>query len=320
MTENSKENAKSIIESEGKPKEVFQDLLRFKNERKKGEPENGPLFMVLGGGQRGAYGGGGVEALQELGLEGAFKTAVGVSTGSPIISYFLAGLAKIGSSIYSEENTGSEFINLRRGNDGENIMDITWLASIFRSSSKKLDIEKMRSNSADIFYAVTNAETGKGELIDAKKLKDPIEGIRASCAVPELYNDPVYLYVGEKEERYIDGDVAMPFPAEQILSKVTPTSILVFANRPKKRSEGLLDRFAKKYASLVVESQLEQDVLTGTEKFNKNLKFLKEYSEKNNIPYTIVWTDGNVGPLERRPGKLKKAADDFKNYILNIAK
>lgn len=306
------------IEVEGDYKKVFAEIKRFAKERAEGgEPSVGPLLMALSGTQRGVYGGGGGIALEELGLRFGFKTAVGVSTGSPGISYFLSGQIKETLSVYWEENTGPEFINLRRGGQGKSAIDITWLVdNVFRKGKKKLDIEALKNNPTDLYYAATNAKTGEGELLEMKKLDDPIEGIRASIAIPEMYVDKVEIVIDGENKTFVDGAVAYPFPVKEILDKVVPTSILVFANRPKKRQDSLLSRFIRKYQSLVVASPLEKAVLEGDQTFDEELYELRNCG----IPYTIVWTDDRIKQNETHSKILKQAAEDFRQFVLKLAK
>ncbi len=303
-----------IIHADGDPEKVFRNIYNFSDLRKVSEPKEGPLLFILGGGQRGVYGGGGVSALEDLKLNNGFKTVVGISTGSPAVSYFLAGQANLGTSIYYEENTGDEFINLQG-------MDITWLCNqVFRQGTKKLNIEKVFENPTDIFFTATDANTGLIEILNAKKIPDIVEGIRASCAVPELYKDEVILKINGKNERVVDGGVASSFPVREILNIIEPTSILVFANTIKPHRDNYIKKFLRKYISLVVNWKLEKDLLYKENKLIQEVKFLKKYCKKNSIPYCIIWTDGNVGPLEKKSEKLKQAGEDFKNFVLKLAR
>jgi len=304
-------------EVEGEYKKVFEDIKYFANERKEGrEPVDGPLLMVLSGTQRGIYGASGCVALEQLGLRNGFKTAVGVSAGSPAISYLLAGQIEIGITIHYEENVGKEFIDLRRGGqDGKSAVDITWLVNnVFRNGPKKLNIEEFEKNKTQVFYAATDALTGEGELLDGKHLVDPVEGIRASVAIPEMYKEKVIINVDGVERQFVDGAVAYPFPVIETLELVHPTSVLVFANRPKITEESFFSKLINKYQSMVVATSLEKNILLGRKIFERELYELRN----SGIPYIIIWTDDKVGAYERNPEKLKEVGGNFKNYVLSL--
>lgn len=309
---------KQKIEAEGDYKTVFADIKKFAKERAEGrEPNEGPLLMALSGTQRGVYGGGGGIALEQLGLRYGFKTAVGVSTGSPGISYFLAGQIENSVSIHWEENKGKEFINLRRSGKGESTVDITWLVEkVFKSGPKKLDIDALKNNPTDLYYAATDAITGEGELLEMKKLEDPVEGIRASIAIPELYTEKVKINYDGVTREFVDGCVAYPFPFTEIRKYVNPTSVLVFTNCPKNEPETFFKMLFRKYKSLVVSSSLEKGVLEGDEVFERELYELKN----SGIPYLLIWADDNVGSYEQNPEKLKQAAEDSKNFVLKLGR
>lgn len=316
MNEDEKGVLGQKIEVEGDYKKVFADIRDFRDKRNSGEePVDGPLLIALSGTQRGVYGGGGGIALEDMGFRNGFKTALGVSTGSPGISYFLSGQLKQCISIYWEENTGEEFIDLRRSGENESTVDITWLVEkVFKQGPKKLDTEALKNNPTELYYAATDAYTGKGELLNMRKLDDPVEGIKASIAIPELYKEKVKIkYEGETRE-FVDGAVAYPFPVVEILELVRPTSILVFANRPKELPKSIISTLINKYKSLVVSTQFEKDILEGDQIFDSELYELRNCG----IPYTIVWTDDKVGSYEKNPKKLKQAAEDFKNFVLKL--
>ncbi len=306
------------INAEGDKIFVINDIKNFLVKRNVGkEPENGPLLMVLSGTQRGVYSGGGVTALEELGMTNAFKTAVGVSAGSCGIGYFLAGQAHVGTTFFYEDNIGKNFINFPRGmKEGESVVDIDWVCEQFRNGDKKLNVEKFKQNPTVAYFAATNAETGEGVLLEAQRMLDPVCAVHASIAIPEAYIKKVFVNVDGIKKQYVDGSVALPFPVKEILEKVTPTSILVFANRPKSFQDSFFAKFARSYFSKIVSPALSLDIENWVENFDSELEFLK----KSNIPYLIVWTDDKVGSLEKDQIKLKKAAEDFKQFILDLFK
>jgi predicted patatin/cPLA2 family phospholipase len=318
MTENQAERKSKPISHDGDPKKVFADLERFANLVKIGKiPDTGPLLLVGSGSQVGVNSGGGVSFLEEMRWGNAVKYLVGISTGAPVVSYFASGQAVLGTKIYSGPNTGKEFINKRRGLSGGSLVDIDWLCDKnFREGGSKLDIEAMRRCVADIYYGVTVFETGKGVLVNAKDLPDPIEGIRGSCAIPELYMGEVYLPVGESGEniRVVDGGVGLPLPIGECVEKFAPTSVLIFPNRPKGHKDSLMEFLLKKYEQLAVDSHLQKAVGECDQKFWEEIKKLKDL----NIPYLIVWPDDTVKALERDKSKLNSAAENYKKYLYDL--
>ena len=313
------------IEHEGDAKKVFLDIEKFREDRVKGiEPERGPLFIVLQGAIRGAYGGGGVSALEDLGLRFGFKTAVGVSTGSPTVAYFLSGQSHVGSTIYYEECVTPEFMNIRRGAEGGNVLDISWLVEkAFSEGKKKLDLLEFFRNPTNVYMAVTDYFSGEGYLLNAKdKNQNPVtEILHASCAVPELYMNEVKVNVNGELKRVIDGAVGFPLPVKKSIEMFSPSSILIFANRSKASKDTFLDRLAAKYFAIINNPDkkrdgIEKDIMSNKEIFEENLYELK-YS---GIPYLIIWTDKKVGNMEHDPVKIKKAVQDFYDYVFNLGK
>src|SRR4051812_1984871 len=57
-------------------------------------------FLADSGLMHGVYGGGVVTGFEKMGYQDSFDLLVGVSTGSAIVSYFMTGQSRIGTSIY----------------------------------------------------------------------------------------------------------------------------------------------------------------------------------------------------------------------------
>lgn len=273
------------------------------------------LLILGGGGQRGAYGGGGLTALEKMHLNSAFKFVIGVSTGAPSGSYFLAGQAEIGTTLYSQENIDSGyFINLRR----EKVMDVDYVCNLFENGNlkeeKKINTEKFFENKSTIFYAVTDMETGVGELLNSKIIPNVFVGIKASCAVPEIYGKEIEIEIDGKKKKFVDGSVAIPMPIRLAFDIAIPTSVVIFANRHKISRPTLLSKLINKYVSMLVKENLSEDILKSEERFLEELKFLK----KSKVPYIIFWTDESIGPLEQNPEKIILAAKTFEDYVRNF--
>jgi predicted patatin/cPLA2 family phospholipase len=178
----------------------------------------------MGGGMRGVYGAGVVTGLEKAGFHDVFDLTAGVSAGAADIAYFLAGQAEYGTPIYYEQLANRTFINFSRLN---RIMDIDYVDHICRFV-KPLDQGRIRQSRSAFYIGVTNARTGKGEMIDAKtEGVDIVDLLRASAAVPIVYNKSVSVNGVD----YCDGQIGHGIPLDFLLDRVC-TDVLLVLNSP----------------------------------------------------------------------------------------
>lgn len=267
-----------------------------------------PLLIILWGTMRGVYGGGQVVALERFGLTHVFDTVVGVSTGTPIAAYFLAGQARIGTSIYCEECTTSDFMSVR-----ELKIDVEYLADVFRGvrGTKALDQRAVRSSRSNFFAAVTNARTGAGMLVDVKEAQpDVVQAVTASIALPGFIT-PISL----GDTRCLDGGGGLPFPLRLAAERFAATDVLVLANRPirKKPIGHFVRAAATRWATAGLPSGVQEAYRTRHARFKAEV----EARRSGRLPYTvsIIWTDDQVGPYEWRPTKLVAARDRADKHL-----
>lgn len=273
----------------------------------RGEGRTG--LLILSGVMRGVYGGAMATALETRGLQNAFTSIVGISTGVPVALYFASGTVHRGNRIYWEEASTTGFISfsLQRMIHGTTA-DVGFLASVFRGEigSNPVPIDAMRLCAADVHLALTNWNTGKGELIDAKSATpDPIEAIRAAIAMPLLYRVPVFV----NGIRYVDGGIGLPFPSREMVAKWNLDGLIVFANWPKDAPISPL--FQGKATSRMLSPALGDMLRSRASRFDDGVRFVRE----SGIRHLIVWTDGKVGAFARNPLIIERGAERAFNYM-----
>ncbi len=162
--------------------------------------------------------------LKKLGLSQVFDVNVGVSAGAANLAYLLSGQAELGTTIYYEEMVTRRFINLWRL---WRIADIDYVEQVMRDSRKMLDARAVRRARGEFYIGVTS-EDGIGELIDAKGSHDMVRLVKASIALPIVYNKLVEINGG----RFIDGDISLSLPVAEVRKQFAPTDMVLVINRP----------------------------------------------------------------------------------------
>ena len=199
-----------------------RDLLKSKDLAHK---QIRPMLIICGGALRGTYGAGAVCALHALGLEDVFDVVIGLSTGSGIGAYYLAGHEQtlLGTTIYYDDCT-HDFVSMRPYPKA----DIDYLETVFRKA-KKLDTGAIQRHRSQFFVGVTDWQTGEHSIINAKEANpDMITAIKASMAIAPLYRKPVLV----NGRQYVDGSISRMLPID-LIEQFSPTDILVIANRPE---------------------------------------------------------------------------------------
>src|SRR3989338_2302324 len=275
---------------------LVRSLLSKKKLLSKGNLEHTRIKTALiigGGGMRAVFSAGSLRGFEKSGMADVFDIVVGVSAGSPICAYFLSGQTTLGTSIYLEELAENKFINLARVSK---IMDIDYLDSVFRNV-KPLDQKHIRSSRSKFYVTVTDAKTGKGELLDMKDRKiDIIDAICASSALPIIYNRTITI----KGRQYCDGAIGNGIPIDFVLKKGC-TDILIILNNALGRKSNSPPLFEKIFARLYMKKfspGLRTATLARNRLYNQSLEKIQGL------------TNVNVGILTPEEMPLKRMSRD----------
>ena len=164
-----------------------------------------PWLIACPGTMRGVYGGGQVSAFEERGLTNGFAGCVGVSTGAPTVAYFLAGQARLGTSIYYEECTWPEFISPLRILRGGHGADIGFLGEVFRGhmGRKRLAQERLHATSTELLFGLTEFVTGQGAIVNGKTVQPDV--VHGRDDPGGLFKNIASLIIKSEEAFFDDG-------------------------------------------------------------------------------------------------------------------
>ncbi|HEY4473821.1 MAG TPA: patatin-like phospholipase family protein [Candidatus Paceibacterota bacterium] len=302
---------------EGNP-DVLVNLFRKQALLDAGDPRHTEIrtgLYVGSGGMKGVVGGGQVTALEKAGLKNVFDVAYGSSTGANAIAYFLAGQAELGTSIYYEECTSSQFLSFGRALRREKAMRIqSYLMPLFTHSAKKLNTEAIRRSRTDFRILVTDPQNAESTALDGRKVSDIVAALGASSAAPCVSDGPVLV----DGRLYQDGG-ATPSPIADMIREHHPTDMLIFPNCPEHISFGsrlpytLLDaHFLSGFPTSVQKrfAKKEREKI-----FQEDLTFLRMQKE---CRYLIIWPNSRIHSSTQNAPRLYAAAQGATKHLTGL--
>ena len=141
---------------------------------------------------RGVVSAGMVSALEELGLTHAFDAVYGSSAGAINAAYFLAGQARLGTTIYYEDINNARFIDLLRALRGRPIVDLAFLLDDVVERRKRLDVDALLAAPSPLTVLATDVRAQAAVALRAfRDRSHAIAALRASATMPVVAGPPV---------------------------------------------------------------------------------------------------------------------------------
>lgn len=198
-------------------------------------------LAIEGGAMRGIVSAGMVSALEALGLTHAFDAVYGSSAGAINGAYFLAGQAKLGTTIYSEDINNHRFIDLRRPMLGRPIVNLDFLMTDVVTRLKPLDTPRLLASTTPLTVMATDVDTaGVTALRDFEDAGNLYLALRAGATMPVIAGPPV----SYRGHRFLDASLTEPVPVRAAEAEGF-THILALLTRPTgtPRKSNWLDRW-----------------------------------------------------------------------------
>jgi predicted patatin/cPLA2 family phospholipase len=250
-------------------------------------------MVVQGGGMRGVYSMGALAALEDAGFRTAFDVVVGSSAGAINAAKFVAGQANEAVTIYVDHLSTRKFINPLRV---WRIVDVDYMVDDVLKRSFPLNHDALRSSPTLLELVLTDAETALPVTVTNRDpLDDMYEALRATAALPSLYNRRVRL----GDRLYVDGGVADSLPLDRaLIQRVTHLVALVTRGRGfRARAHGPLFRGLMRMATVGQSRAVRDAVGRADTRFNAAIEALENPHERMaGVATWCVWPS-DVGNL-----------------------
>ncbi len=260
------------------------------------------VLCIQGGGiMRGAYGVGGMLALEEMGYTKTFASLVGVSSGAPVIAYFSSGETQKVIDLLINDCLDKSFVNLWRFWNQVNTQH--FIDVVKKHDKNKINLQKVFDNPAEIFFGATHFKTAKPVLLKTKSGDNFFKAMHASINMPNI--TPVKIMIDGV--RYTDGGFANPHIFYEAVQKLKPTHVLIVTNNDREFGavsivEKILNRTLYR---LRLNGMLALAINTRREARDSAL----EKVIKSNVKTAIVWGDGSIGAFESDANKIKATVE-----------
>lgn len=169
-------------------------------------------LVAQGGGQRGIFTAGVFDAFLDAGFD-PFELYVGTSAGALNLSSFISRQPQFGYHFIVNYTTDNEFFNLYNYLRNQRSMNLDWaLETVAPGGSLQLDLATARE--VLLHRSALACATRKDTLQDIylpMYQRNWQEVLRASCAIPVLYNQPVSL----NDLEWVDGGVSAAVPVRE---------------------------------------------------------------------------------------------------------
>jgi len=265
-------------------------------------------LVVQGGAMRGIYSMAALMPLEECGLREAFDHIIGSSAGAINGTYLLSGQAKDGVCAYLDDISNKNFINFARL---QKIVDIDFLVDEVVKKKKALKVNRVRNAYTTMHIILTDYLTGEAAVVTNKDRKvDLIEAIRATSAIPILYNKVVMV----KGRGYIDGGLIDGIPLLRAIELGCTDIIVVITRQPNFRRQrpNLFMRLIEKPFLWKYPKATKKLVLSENKLFNRTMDLIENPSNiSNGVRISVIY------PSE--PNKLVSRTTSNRDKLLACA-
>ncbi|WP_406236635.1 patatin family protein [Nocardia sp. NBC_01009] len=167
-------------------------------------------LVIEGGGSRGVYSSGMVQALEELGLASIFDAVYGTSAGAINGAWLLCGRALPGMRSWTDPAIMRRAVDPARLLCGRPAFDLNYLVHQVYDGVEPMDFPAILANPTTFHPIGTDIRTGlavdlRRHIVDKRTL---MTALRASAGLPILAGPPVPL----GDSHYLDGGLAETVP------------------------------------------------------------------------------------------------------------
>ena len=211
-------------------------------------------LVVEGGGQKGAYSAGVLDAMYNENL--SFAYTIGVSAGAANLTSFIAGQHKRNYRFYRFHSADNEYMGFKCFVRSGSMFNLHYIYGTLSNQGGKdpIDFDCFQKNKTSFKIVTTDAQTGKPVYLDKKEMKpNKYNALMASSAVP-IFCKPEEL----NGKLYFDGGVSDSIPVQKALEDGCDKLVIILSRvqgyiKPPAKHRRIYKRLLKKYPKVVAD-------------------------------------------------------------------
>ena len=259
-----------------------------------------PSLVLEGGTLRPIFTAGVLDALLDNDI--MFPYCIGVSAGITNGVSYISKQKGRNLEILNKYRNDKRYLSYRNFFKCKSIFGLDFTFNEIPNKLVPFDMDTYQKYSGKILVGVTNAQTGKTEYIDGKKLDDKATILRATCAIPLFF--PVIKINGNE---YYDGGLCDPIPIKKAISDGNEKHLIILT-QPKGYKKELSSKnilvsklLSKKYPNL------KDSFLTRHNNYNETLEFCDKLEKQGKA--IIIRPEYKLESFEKDVNKLKSSYD-----------
>ncbi|MBR4987746.1 MAG: patatin family protein [Methanocorpusculum sp.] len=177
-------------------------------------------IIFEGGGMRGAYTAGIIDALLEHDIH--FDCCYGVSSGATHATTYLSKQKGRAIQIVTDYIKDKRYFSIKNLLKTGNLFNVDFIFHTIPRELNIYDYEAARNNPAKFFVGVINMESAQGEFLQVKDIEQEYMKVCASMSLPFIAN-----IVEIDGKRYLDGGIADSLPIQRSIDDGNEKTVLV---------------------------------------------------------------------------------------------
>ncbi len=253
-------------------------------------------LVLEGGGSRGIYTGGVLDAFIEKGIE--FPYVIGVSMGSCNGASYLGKALRRQHDVILYSAQDKRYMSLSNLRTSGEYVNFDWAFGELSYDLFPLDHDTFE-NSGSVFCVVaTNAKTGRPEYFYPKSMRDECPEIRASCSLPGVTKG---MEIGG--EIYFDGGLSDSIPLKRALEDGCQKAVVILTQHKGYVKPVTRRQFKKPFQNTY--PLIGDAVINRSFFYNEQVNYVRQMEEEGRVLVIQPLTDLKCNALEKSPEKLE---------------
>lgn len=268
-----------------------------------------PSLILEGGTFRPIFTAGILDALLDNNI--MFPYCIGVSAGISNAFSYVSNQKGRNLQIVQTYRNDKRYLGFRNFLKCKSLFGLDFVFDEIPNKLLPYDMDALKNYDGKVLVGVTNAESGKTEYLDGKKLDSKNTMLRATCAIPI-----VFPAIKLNDKYYYDGGICDPIPIRKAIKDGNEKHLIVLTRPESYRKT--LSRGSKIASKLIGRkySNLKNAFLTRHEMYNETVRFCEQLEREGKAIILRPREDQAIDSFEKDVNVLRQAYNNGYNMAI----